>query len=331
MSDIICINIDAETDAGSALAKKYGVRGYPALLFLNSDSSPRDVIGGYMRADPFLAEVRRIESGKATIPNLRKQAQTEPDNLDPLFALLKKLEQFNARTDIEAVTKSLTEKIESGIGYDAKNLDSVFALYQDLQRASLKKLADAQAIAMQRLDPECKSLALRRLKFESLVKGLHKPSDLLELREFLKSETYDEVLFDGWYAIYSITNRASMRKKETKSNRIAYRKEARAAAVKLWKHTPVKHFAMVGNTIAWGFYEDVEHLSAEEKAWALKVAKVAVDAGSEDANIVDTYACCLFINGKVDEALKQVERCIELAPDKKEWRKRKASFMKGQG
>ena len=172
---------------------------------------------------------------------------------------------------------------------------------------------------------------MRRLKFEELSKGIRKPRDLTELREFLKSETYDEILFDGWYAIYSITDRAAKREKKGETPRQALRKDARAAAVKLWRHTPSKHHAMLGNTIAWGFYEDVEQLTDEEKSFALKVAKVAVEADSTNANIVDTYACCLFINGKVDEALKQVERCIELDPAKEEWKKRKEGFLKVKG
>ena len=72
-------------------------------------------------------------------------------------------------------------------------------------------------------------------------------------------------------------------------------------------------------------------MTSTERAFALSVAELAVKADSENVNIVDTLACCLFINGKVDEALKQVERCIELAPDNEEWLKRRASFVKDQG
>lgn len=324
---MICLSIDAESESGSVLAKKYSVRGYPTLLFLNHDASPRDVIGGYMPAEAFLNTVRRIESGEGTIGSLREKVQADPENLEPMFALLGKLKKFNDTDGMKQVIADLTAKIEAGRGFDPRNLDSVFALYQDLQRAGLPDLAKAQAVAMKRLDPEGKSLALRRLKFEDLAKGLRRPEDLGPLREFLKDETYNEVLFDGWYAVYSITDRAAKRAKKDEAKFKALRKEARVAAVTLWKHTPEKHHPNLGNAIAWGFYEDADDLNAEEKAFALSVAEVAVQARGTDANIVDTYACCLFINGKVEEALKQVERCIELAPDNEEWLKRKKAFL----
>ncbi len=331
MSDIICLSIDAESETGSALKDKYGVRAYPALLFLNSDGSARDVIGGYLPAEPFLATVRRIESGEGTIGHLREQVEKEPNNLGPMFALLSKLWKFNALADMQKVTAALAAKIEAGQGYDPKNLESVFALYKDLRRANLIELAEAQAGVMKRLDPQGKSLALRRLQFEDLAKSLSRPEDLGPLREFLQQETYDELLFEGWYAIYQITDRAVKREKKDKTKRLALRKDARAAALSLWKHVPPKLHAKIGNAIAWGFYEDAEFLSAEEHVFALVVAESAVKADSTNAAIVDTYACCLFINGKVAEAIKQVERCIELEPNKEEWIKRKATFLKAKG
>ena len=41
--DIICLSIDAESETGAVLKDKYNVRGFPALLFLNSDGTPRDL------------------------------------------------------------------------------------------------------------------------------------------------------------------------------------------------------------------------------------------------------------------------------------------------
>ena len=110
-----------------------------------------------MPTDSFLTTVRRIASGEGTIGNLRAAIEADPNNLKPIFSLLSKLEKFNAREEMKAVIADLSKKIEAGKGYNANNLDSVFALYQDLKRANLIDLAKQQATVLARLDPEGKS------------------------------------------------------------------------------------------------------------------------------------------------------------------------------
>jgi tetratricopeptide (TPR) repeat protein len=103
---------------------------------------------------------------------------------------------------------------------------------------------------------------------------------------------------------------------------------ARAAMKAAWRVVPEAQLADYGNTVAWAFYEARESLSPADRAFALEVAEKVARTAPENVNAIDTYACCLFMNGRKDEALKQVARCIELEPEKSTWKDRLAEFQK---
>src|SRR4051812_7097083 len=53
LKDSVCYSVDAESQEGAPLARRFGVTGYPMLVFLDSDGSLRDRIGGYLPTDAF--------------------------------------------------------------------------------------------------------------------------------------------------------------------------------------------------------------------------------------------------------------------------------------
>jgi len=330
MSDILCLNLDAESEAGSKLAKEFGVRAFPTLLFLNPDGSPRDSIIGYMPEEGFLTEVRRIESGEGTIVDLQQRIAEGGEVLGLRFDLIEKLGKFNAQGAIAVQREAVTSAVEAGHGFEADSIDSRWTLTKRLRKAGLGELAEAQIAAIRELDPEGKSLALRWVAFDALRKDVSGPEDLPKIEAFLAEETYGEILFDGWYLVYSAHDRSARTTRDEEEKRAA-RALVREAAPRLWKHVPEEYQANIGNSIAWGFYEDAEVLDATEKAFALEVAVVAAKAADDDVNVIDTLACCLFINGKVKEALVEVQRCIELDPENPEWHKRREEFTTTSG
>ena len=91
-------------------------------------------------------------------------------------------------------------------------------------------------------------------------------------------------------------------------------------------YVPADQVSPFGNSLAWSYYEARALLSPEDKAFALEVAERAQAAAKDDTSILDTYACCLSMNGKKDEAIRQVRRCIELEPDKQQWKDRLAEL-----
>lgn len=53
-ANFINVSVDGEVGEGVALAKKYGVKGYPTLVFLNPDGSLYFQTSGYHKSEKFL-------------------------------------------------------------------------------------------------------------------------------------------------------------------------------------------------------------------------------------------------------------------------------------
>lgn len=91
MNDVICLSVDAESGTGAPIAERFGVTGYPALLFLEADGSERDRISGYMPPGPFQLEVQRIKRNEGTFRALEKKVEANPADLEARFQLATKL------------------------------------------------------------------------------------------------------------------------------------------------------------------------------------------------------------------------------------------------
>ncbi len=69
------------------------------------------------------------------------------------------------------------------------------------------------------------------------------------------------------------------------------------------------------NQIAWILLTD-ENVKKRDVALATRIARAAYDAcEGKDASVVDTYARALFDSGKVDDAIREQKKAIELCQD----------------
>lgn len=82
--------IDAEKGEGIELAKKFGVSGYPTVLYVNSDGEEIDRIVGYFPAKDFLPLMKDYVAGKNTMKSLKLTLSTNPDDIEANFRLGKK-------------------------------------------------------------------------------------------------------------------------------------------------------------------------------------------------------------------------------------------------
>ena len=89
------MKIDAEKGEGIELAKQFGIRGFPTIVFANEKGEEIDRIVGYMPPEPFLKELNRIQSGKNTLPALLEDFQQNPSKFSILFKLAKKYESMD--------------------------------------------------------------------------------------------------------------------------------------------------------------------------------------------------------------------------------------------
>lgn len=125
MEPLLCFSVDAETKDGNALTRKFNVRGYPTLLFLEPDGTLRDRISGYYAPEPFLGEVRRIKRNENTFSGLRAKIARDPDDLEARWTLAKKLKAIgDVRASEDQVAQILARDPE-GVTAAARRLKLV--------------------------------------------------------------------------------------------------------------------------------------------------------------------------------------------------------------
>ncbi len=72
--------IDAEKGEGPDLAKKYNVKGYPTIIFVDGDGNEVDRIYGYIFADEFLQKMKDYNAGINTYAALKSAVESSPDD-----------------------------------------------------------------------------------------------------------------------------------------------------------------------------------------------------------------------------------------------------------
>jgi thioredoxin 1 len=293
MKDIVCFNIDAESKAGVPLAKKFNVRGYPALILLSPDGSYRDQIGGYLKPEEFKREIQRVRSGKGTVAELRAQVEADKSNVDKRYTLANKLKEIDDKPGIE-------EQIS-----EIKRLDP------DGKSLPMHQLAFDQVVA---------GINAGWQASQTL--------DMASMQKFIDRETYPDVLFQAWNSMVGMQSYLAQKaQQENHPDEVKkIQADVRQSLEKAWKNCPKKYVASFGKHLASAYYVDREQLTPAEKGLALEVARQAQAAEPEDASVLDALACALFMNGQKEEAMKFNARCITLEPKSTDWQSRQAEF-----
>lgn len=284
LSEFVCISLELSVDEegnfldkqAEALMRRFAVRRFPTLICLRPDGTPEDLVSGFYAAPTLLMELGRIRAGDLTVSYYERQVALEPLDLEWRYKLALKLDDLG---DVA--------------GY-RRELDTIVAR-----------------------DPEGVSLPRRRMALGQLREHLwgcmRDPEiepDPADLEVFLAHAQYPELQSDGWLLMGAVRTELG----DASGSREAYK-----AA---WKYVPAGQRPSVGNGIAWNFWVERADLSEQEKQWALTVAQESTKAfelTSCDpvalAQYVDTLACCHYMVGDREEAIRQIERCIELDPD----------------
>lgn len=83
--------IDAEKGEGIELAKKYNVKGYPTIVFVNGKGEEIDRIYGYIFADAFLERMKDYKMGVNTYTGLKKGVEKKPNDAASNFKFAQKM------------------------------------------------------------------------------------------------------------------------------------------------------------------------------------------------------------------------------------------------
>ncbi|MFZ1321091.1 MAG: thioredoxin fold domain-containing protein [Ignavibacteria bacterium] len=83
--------IDAEKGEGPELAKKYGVKGFPTIIFTDPSGTEIDRIYGYLPAEQFLIRMMDYNNGINTYSFLSANLEKEPDSPQNNFLMAEKI------------------------------------------------------------------------------------------------------------------------------------------------------------------------------------------------------------------------------------------------
>jgi hypothetical protein len=325
LGELICVRLNGESEAGKKVVERYGVASFPTFLIFQPDGSPRDGFVGYRPSNLFRRELVRIKSGRGTIPAHLDRISANPVDPRLRLDLIVRLEVFGMSERIAAEKQLVRDLIARCEGFEPDSVEDRWQLYTRLRSAGMKTLAAEQVARIVALDPESRTLPGRKVVLEKLLSALKLNGDGSALRSFLAVETNHELLFEGELWIQRLCKWSISRAKndqEVASLRRSWRESAR----RVWENVPDEQRAIQGNNIAWEFYLNAESLTQVDRLFALELAATAVSLAPEEVNTIDTYACCLSINGDLTEAIVQIRRCLDLDPSNEMWKTRLRSF-----
>ena len=78
---MVPLKINAEKE-GKEVAKKYGVTGYPTILFINGNGEVENKISGYEAPTPFANDLKVIVQDHKEFPTLLARHKSHPDDLE---------------------------------------------------------------------------------------------------------------------------------------------------------------------------------------------------------------------------------------------------------
>jgi tetratricopeptide (TPR) repeat protein len=282
----LCLTLDAESRTGAPLAYRQHVGAYPTLLFFEADGALRERLHGYLSAETLVGELERIARNEDTLAALRAALVAAPDDLERRYELALKLEQAGDAAG------------------SAEELDQIRAL-----------------------DPEGTSRASRRMRFDEVHDAFYK--DLVDWEELdwagfeaLALEVDDPSLEFRGLALLAFAHNiealrarnAVEREPEREAEVQPHLRASRAFYARAWAIVPESKRALFGNELAYTFWEDRENLTEDERALALEVAERALELLPDEASVLDTAACCNFMNGNRERALELLARARELDP-----------------
>ncbi len=115
--------IDAEKGEGPDLAKKYGVKGYPTIVFANADGTEIDRIYGFYPAEQFMTKMQDYNNGNNTYGAIKKMLDENADDPVANYLMADKMTSNGMEGDIKVYlekTISLDPNNEKGYTDDAK-------------------------------------------------------------------------------------------------------------------------------------------------------------------------------------------------------------------
>ncbi len=288
----INVKMDMERGEGLELARRYNVRAYPTLLFLDADGQVVHRAVGYRDTDDFLGLGQEALDPERRLGAL--DARYARGDRDPEFLYKYLLAKANAYDP--AATELLDVYLNTQDDWSTRrNMEVIFRFGKRLNGPAFRYLMDHLDAFEEAFGERAVRQRLEMAVQESMANGY--VSDFGEVERVLRRLHGDKA--DELIARYLMNYH--LYKGET---------DAFARAAVEYMNTYKPRDPGLLNSVAWSFYEHVDDPALLRQA--LKWARKSVKLDKGYAN-TDTVAALYYKLGKTKQARKWAEKAIALA------------------
>ena len=107
--------IDAEKGEGPDITKKYGVKAYPTIVFVDGEGKEIDRITGYLPPKDFLQTMKDYNAGLNTMTSLKSALEKNPNDAETNYLMGKKVERNGDEKEAEKYYKKVITLDEDNI------------------------------------------------------------------------------------------------------------------------------------------------------------------------------------------------------------------------
>lgn len=297
----ICLKIDMEKGEGVDIAKKYQIRAYPTLLFLDSKGERLLVSVGANR-DPqsYIDNGEQAKDPKRNLPYLSKHVE---ENLkDAAFMYDYFITMSGANMLAPEMIDRYFEQFEVNEWFEGDNWKIITRSVEDINSQTFKVvLSNAKLLA--EAQPEEGPQFIEQTTFYGLANMLYRARS--EEAKAKYENTKKDLL---------ALNFPGADKLAFKLDMLALQRDEKFDEYAAFAEGKVEKFlwddADELNNVSWNIYEKVKDPGALKAA--LKWAERAVELNNAH-HILDTYAHLLAVNGQKEKAIEIELKALEMA------------------
>lgn len=305
-ANFINLKLDMEKGEGPEFAKKYNIRSYPTLLFLDAEGKELNRVVGFRTAEALLKEARKSLVNDEQIALLKKEY--ESGSRDKAF--MAKYVRALQTVDDASLPRISGDWVGMLSPSDLQDRETLRLLY-DISNRITSKSFDFLLQHREKFEAEYGADKVARKIVKSAEETL--PIAIKNKDTGLLKEINNVLLKSGSDNSKELACKAQLNYYSNIENWKTYTK----IATDYLDQNDVQDHNML-NTIAWQFFLHVDNAKqlAKAESWAAK----SVALKGEYANN-DTYAAILYKLGKKADALVAAEKAISIAKlEKKDYK-----------
>lgn len=356
--------LDAEKGEGMAIARKYAVRAYPNMLFINGQGEIVHRVVGYRPAEELLKEAETAAQKGATMKPLSyfeenyAKKKTDKAFMQAYVTQLKASEKDNTKILNEYIALLTPEEkvSENVIKLAAENLTALegpaYQILAGVMRDAAKQPRAVLQAAYSGL-MQVKSATFQkavqtkdRTLLDKLIQVSKETDGPGAAQQIAQYEMEFSKATGDMSAVRKATEKQADEQMKIKKEELAKMDVEQYALFKkqvqleeadttsadfkmmdgMMKSAATKGTAMQLNELAWSYFETMTDKADWTKALAWSARSLELD---RDVNYLDTYANLLFKLGRKAEAIKFETEALEKAtPDQKEGFQETLNMMK---